>query len=193
MDEESVVEFITNHIPELILFLGGLIAIFVVYTYLKDKDSMKYKAMMALGLLFGVLMIVMSISSYLDWSTFVLAIIVLTGFTLLIRPFRDVQIAALVSLLIMALAYLFLGDTTGTQLEFLAEGWPRIIVAVVIGAISYMILNFAESVVKLVGKILNWWPLLLILSLICIVESVLMFTGYGSLHDFIPDGISINI
>ncbi|MDR1690929.1 MAG: hypothetical protein LBR42_03685 [Candidatus Methanoplasma sp.] len=185
MDAGSVTDYVLAHIPEIILLIGGMAALLVVYTYVKNESSMKYKFMMVLGLVFGALMIALSVSSYTNWERFPAALIILTGFALVIRPFREVHFALIGALLIMALAYLFLGDLAGTQLEVLAEGWPRIIAAFILGAVAYMIMNFVEAIVKLIGKLLNWWPLLLVLAIVCIIESVLMFSGYGSLYDFV--------
>ena len=53
------------------------------------------------------------------------------------------------------------------------------------GAVVYMVLNFAEAIVKLFGKILNWWPLLFVLGIICVVEAGFMYMGYGSIMDYI--------
>ncbi|AIZ56698.1 hypothetical protein Mpt1_c08200 [Candidatus Methanoplasma termitum] len=188
MGFESEVNFVNTHIPELLLFVGGLIALLIVYAYLKDDSSKKYKAAMVLGVIFGAIMIFLSISSYANWALFASAIIAITGFALVIRPFRDVHFAVIGALLIMVLAYIFLGGLAGTALDFMATGWPRIIAAFVLGAIAYMIMNFAEAIIKLFGKLFNWWPFLLVLALICIVEAILMFSGYGSLYDFVTGG-----
>lgn len=188
MDTESITDFILAHVPELILLVGGIIALLIVYSYVKDEASTKYKVFMFIGVIFGILMIFMSVSSYSEWDMFAAIVIAVTGFTLVIRPFREVHFAAIGALLIMVLVYIFLGGLIDTQIAFLAEGWPRIIAAFVVGAIAYMIMNFAESIIKLFGKLLNWWPLLAVLALICIVESILMFSGYGSLYDFISGG-----
>jgi len=186
METES--GFIQAHVPEIILLIGGLIALLIVYSYLKDGASAKYKAFMALGVIFGALMIFLSLSSYAEWDIFVSVVIVITGFTLVIRPFREVHFAVIGALLVMALVYVFLGGLAGTDLNFLAEGWPRVIVAFVAGAVVYMIMNFAEAIIKLFGKLFNWWPFLLILALVCIIESILIFLGYGSLYDLIKSG-----
>ncbi|MCL1811129.1 MAG: hypothetical protein FWG41_02765 [Methanomassiliicoccaceae archaeon] len=188
METESAASFITDHIPEIILLIGGLIALFIVYSYVKNELSKKYKVSVAIGVLFGALMIVLSLSSYAEWELFPTVVIVVTGFTLVIRPFRQVHFAVIGALLIMVLVYLFLGGLAGTGLEFLAEGWPRIIVAFIVGAFAYMIMHFAESLIKLFGKLFNWWPLLLVLALVCIVEAILMLCGYGSLYDFVTGG-----
>jgi len=188
METQAVMDFINAHVPEIILLIGGLIALSVVYTYVKNSASGKYKAAMALGVVFGALMVFLSITSYASWEMFVSAVIAVTGFTLMIRPFRDVHFAAIGALLVMVLVYIFIGGLAGTQLDFIAQGWPRVIVAFVIGAIAYMIMNFAEAIIKLFGKLLNWWPFLLVLALICIVESLLMFFGYGSLYGLVAGG-----
>jgi len=188
MATEGVTDFVQTHVPEIILLIGGLIALLIVYAYVKDGASGKYKALMAVGVVFGVLMIALSVSSYAEWATFVAVIIVITGFTLVIRPFRQVHFAVIGALLIMAIVYLFLGGLAGTFLDILASGWPRIIVAFVVGAIAYMIMHFVEALIKLFGKLFNWWPFLLVLALVCIVESILMFLGYGSLYDLVAGG-----
>ncbi|MDR0508742.1 MAG: hypothetical protein LBG63_02815 [Candidatus Methanoplasma sp.] len=188
METEAVMDFFSTHIPEIILLVGGMIALLIVYAYIKDGASMKYKASMAIGVLFGVLMIILSVSSYADWEMFVAVVIAVMGFTLVIRPFRDVHFAVIGALLVMVLVYIFLGGLAGTELNFIAEGWPRVIAAFVVGAFAYMIMSFVEAIIKLFGKLFNWWPFLLILALICIVESVLMFMGYGSLYDLVTGG-----
>ena len=188
MSMEQTTDFVHSHIPELLLLIGGIIALLIVYTYIKDNSSKKYKAAMLLGVIFGIVMIYLSISSYSGWSMFAAVVIAITGFALVIRPFREVHFAVIGALLVIVLAYIFLGGLAGTLLDFLAGGWPRAIAAFVLGAVAYMIMSFAEAIIKLFGKLFNWWPFLLILALICIVESVLMFMGYGSLYDFVTGG-----
>lgn len=51
-----------------------------------------------------------------------------------------------------------------------------------------MVSNFTEAIVKLVGKIPNWWPLLLVLGLVCIVEICMIYLDYGSILDYIDIG-----
>jgi hypothetical protein len=188
METESVTDFITTHVPEIILLVGGIIALFIVYTFLKNELSMKYKVSMAVGVIFGALMIILCVSTYAEWELFPAVVIAVTGFTMVIRPFSKVHFAVIGALLIMVLVYLFLGGLAGTGLEFLSEGWPRIIAAFIVGAVAFMIMNFVEGLIKLFGKLFNWWPFLLVLAIICIVEAVLMFLGYGSLYDFVTGG-----
>jgi len=184
----SVTDFAHSHVSEITLLIGGLIALLIVYMYVRDGASAKYKAFMALGVICGVVMIFLSLTSYTNWKIFDAVLIAVLGFTLAIRPFRDVHFAIIGALLVMVLVYIFLGGLSGTALDILAGGWPRIIAAFVIGAVVYMILSFAEAIVKLFGKLFNWWPFLLVLALICIVEAILLFSGYGSIYNLLTGG-----
>ena len=188
MDMGQVTDFAHSHVSELALIIGGLVALLIVYMYRKDGASAKYKAFMALGVICGIVMILLSLTSYTNWKMFDAVLIAVLGFTLAIRPFRDVHFAIIIALLAMVLVYIFLGGLSGTALDILASGWPRIIAAFVIGAVVYMILSFAEAIVKLFGKLFNWWPFLLVLALICIVEAILLFSGYGSMYSLVTGG-----
>lgn len=191
MDTAEITTWIGDHLPETLLFVGGILAVLIVIGYLRNKGSMKYKFAMFLGLIFGILMLYEAVTYYGEWRMVTSVIVAIAAFTLVIRPFREVHFAVLLALMAMVLVYLLLGGLEGYMLfdsidmSFLAESWPRIIAAFLIGAIIYMIFNFAEAIVKLFGKILNWWPLLLILGVVCIVEAAFMYFGYGSIMDYI--------
>lgn len=191
MDSTEISSWVGDHLPETMLLIGGILAVLIVISYVKNKESLTYKFMMVLGLIFGVIMLYEAMVFYGDWRMITSIIVAVAGFALVIRPFRDVHFAVIIALLIMVVVYIALGGLDGymllgsIDLTALSEGWPRIIVAFVIGAIFYGIFNFAEAIVKLIGKILNWWPLLLVLGLVCIVEAAMMYMGYGSIIDYI--------
>ena len=69
------------------------------------------------------------------------------------------------------------------DLEGLSHGTVRIVVAIVAGAFVYMVFNYIQKIAMMVGKILNWWPFLFVMGLICVVEGTLMLTGNGSILD----------
>lgn len=185
---ESIQETLTsNNIPELVLAIGGILALLIVISYLKNKDGILYKFMVLLGLIVGVVLIIISIDTYGQWALSTSVIVIVAGFALIIRPFRDVHFSVILALLIMAMIYLLLGDLAGGDLDVLSDGWPRIVVAFVGGALVYMLTHFIESVMKLFGKLLNAWPLLLILGLLCVAEAVSVYMGHGSIYDMIKD------
>ena len=191
MDSSDITSWIDANLPETILLIGGLLAILIAVFYVKDKDSWKYKGTMVLGFLFGLLMAVEAITTYGEWRLVTSIFVAVAAFALIIRPFREVHFAIILSFFVMVIIYIAMGQFNGYMLfdqfdlTVLSEGWPRIIVAFIAGAFVYMITNFAEGLVKMFGKLLNFWPVLLILGFVCIVEAVLMLTGNGSIVDYI--------
>lgn len=191
MDGNDISTWLAGNLPEVILLLGGLLAVGIAVSYVRNKESWSYKGLMVLGFLFGIFMAIEAAAFYGEWRMVTSVFVAVAAFTLIIRPFREVHFAVIIGVFVMVLAYIWLGGVgtvSGLDLSFLADNPVRIIVAFVIGAIVYGLLNFAEAIVKGVGKILNWWPLLLILGLLCIVESAFMFMGYGSITDYISTG-----
>jgi len=174
-----------NNIPEMLIAVAGVLALLIVIAYVSNKEGFLYKFLVLAGLVAGALLIVVSIDTYDYWNLSTTVIAIVAGFALIIRPFRDVHFAVILALLAGVLVYVLLGDLAGGDLNVLAEGYPRIIIAFVVAAVVFMMTNFIESVVKLFAKILNAWPILLILGLLCIAEGVCVYMGYGSVYDMI--------
>ena len=174
-----------NNIPEILIAVAGFMALLIVIAYVKDKEGFLYKFLVLAGLVTGVLLIVVSIDTYGYWDLSTSIIAIVAGFALIIRPFRDVHFAVILALLVGAIVYVLLGDLAGGDLNVLAEGYPRIIIAFVAAALVFTMANFIESVVKIFAKILNAWPILLILGLLCIAEGICVYMGYGSVYDMI--------
>ena len=173
-------------LPEVMLFVGGFLSILIVHMYRKDKDAGSYKALMILGFIAGVVMIALTGTNYSNWPFFDSLLIILAGFALVIRPFRETDLAIIIAVVVMVVTYVFLGTLTG-DFAFLAETYPRIIVSVIAGAFAFMILNFLEKLAMLIGKILNLWPILLVLGLICLVEGILIVAGGKTVYDYIQE------
>ncbi len=174
-----------NHVPEIVLLLVGIVALFIVYMYLKDNDSPAYKLSVLLGVIIGAVMVFLCVTSKAGTGTTI--IVAIACFALIIRPFRDVHFAVIIALMIMVIVYLMLGNITQEPFDVLNHGWPRIIVAFVAGSIVYMMLNFLQALVLGTAKVLNAWPILGILGIVCIVEAVCWFQGYPSVYDMIVD------
>lgn len=191
MDGTDITTWLGDNLPQTILLIGGLLAVLIAVTYVKDKDSWKYKGMVFLGFVFGVFMAIEASAYYGTWAMVTSVFVAVAAFTLIIRPFREVHFAVIIALFVMVLVYIWLGGVTTVSdfdVSFLSENPVRIIVAFILGAVIYGLLNFAEALVKGIGKILNWWPLLLVLGLVCIAEAAFMFLGYGSITDYISTG-----
>ena len=182
-----------NNVPEICLAIMGVLTLAIVFAYKGDKESASYKILVGLGVLFGAFMVYVSVAIDTGWGMGTLILCVIACFTLIIRPFRDVRIDIVVGVLVMIWMYIYLGTLEGAtinflfdiDISFLADGIPRIVVAVIVGAFAYMVTGFATGLALLIGKVLNAWPFLLVLSVWCIVEAVLLISGYGSVYDFV--------
>ncbi|MDR0791347.1 MAG: hypothetical protein LBE47_02280 [Methanomassiliicoccaceae archaeon] len=177
----------SNHIPTVTLMIGGILAIAIACLYMKDRRSERYKPLMVIGTVFGVFMAIIAFNTYgmtgMAMSTSL--IMVVAAFTLIIRPFKEVHFAALIALMVIGVVYVLLGGLADTQLSILSEGWWRIGISVVCGALVYSLLHMLESVVKMAGKVMNAWPILFVLGAVCILEATMVFMGYGSTYEFI--------
>lgn len=201
MDETQIVEWLQDNVPQVILLLGGFLALCIAVAYAKDKDGGKYKALMAVGFLFGLAMLFEALTMYTTWRTVTAILVALTAYTLIIRPFRNVNFSVIAAMIVVAFVYIWLASFDGyslfgaVDLTFLSQGWVRIIASFIAGAIMYGICSFAEAIVKFFGKLLNCWPILFILGLVCIAEAILMFMGYGSIVDYlnVPDSLKLNL
>ena len=175
----------SNHVPEIMLALVGIMALLIVFFYLKDKDSGKYKLMVLFGVLAGIAMVVLCVTSPMKTAMGTTIIVTIGCFALIIRPFRDVHFAVIIAVLAMVIVYILLGSITQEPFNVVASGWPRIIVAFIAGSIVYMMLNFLQAIVLGTAKILNAWPILILVGIICIAESVCVYMGYDSVYDMI--------
>lgn len=182
-----------NNVPEICLAVMGVITLALVFAYKDDDESLTYKVLVGLGVLFGAFMVYVSVAINTGWAMGTWIVCTVACFTLIIRPLRNVKIDIVVGLLVMVWMYIYLGTLDGCvidwlfdiDLSFLADGVPRIVVAVLVGALAYMVTGFATGLAMLVGKILNAWPFLLVISILCILEAIMLICGYGSVYDFI--------
>ena len=184
---------LSNNVPDILIVIGGAMAVIIALTYFKNKDSVFYKFMVLIGLGTGILLAIISVDTYnsRDLATTVIALV--TAFALIIRPFREVHFAVLLALLVGAVVYVLLAQLAGTDLDVLASGWPRAVVALLAAVLVFTLTNFLESVIKMFGKILNAWPILFILGLICLAEGICLLAGYGSVYNMIDEELLSSI
>ena len=197
MIEEYVPSWVLDYLAPIVLVVGGVMALVIAITYVRDKESASYKICVLLGVILGILIAVLAVIEGFKTDMFTKILIVVAAFTLIIRPVRDIHISVIVGLMVMILVYVALGSLNGVMiadkidLTPLSQGWVRVGIAFVAGAIVYGLLNFAEALVKLFGKILNLWPVLFVLGIVCVIEGICIYMGYGSLYDLIS-GIKWN-
>lgn len=169
-------------IAEYVLLAAGVSALLIVILYIKRKDSAAYKAMVLIGMVAGAAAIYMAAINYGEWTDECVVICIVAGYAMVIRPFKNVDFAVVLGILAVLLAYAYLGEMTG-DLEGLSHGTPRIIVAILAGSIVYMVFNFITKAAIFIGKVLNWWPFLFIIGVLCVAEAALIMSGSGTIVD----------
>ena len=169
-------------IAEYVLLAAGVSALLIVFLYLKHRDSAAYKLMVLVGMAAGAVAIYTAAINYGEWTDECVVICIVAGYAMVIRPFKNIDFAAVLGILAVLLAYAYLGEMTG-DLEGLSHGAPRIIVAVLAGSVVYMIFNFITKAAIFIGKVLNWWPFLFIIAVLCITEAALIMSGSGTIVD----------
>ncbi len=186
----------TNNVPEILLIVMGVLALIIVFAYLKDKESALYKILVFLGVALGALMVYMVVAIETGWDKGTMIIVTIGAFALIVRPIRDVNIAAILALIVAVIVYLMLPDLVADIqepfdfIQAIGEGIPRLIVAVVAGGLVFAILQFIQAVVLLAGKILNAWPFLLVIGVVCVMEAIFLLLGYNSIYDYIATMVS---
>lgn len=182
-----------NLVPEICLLAMGLLTLLMVYTYRKDDESPLYRALVILGVAFGIFMAYVSALAETGWAVGTQVICVLVCFTLIIRPFRKVRMELIIGLVVLIWSYIYFGTLNGVHVDwvihmdltFLSHGVLRFLAALIAGSAAYSISMFATDAASLVGKVLNAWPFLSILAIWCILESIVLFAGYPSITDFV--------
>lgn len=182
MDADGILQSISDNLPEILLVAAGVVAVLIVLTYVRSRESTLYRFMMILGVVLGAVMVYEAITVGKAWDEFSRAVIAVAGFALAIRPLRNIDFAIVLALIAIVIAYIYLGSLDG-DLGGLSKGTPRLFVTIVAGAFVYMVFNLIQKIAMLIGKILNCWPFLFVMGVVCIAEGILMLTGNGSLLD----------
>jgi len=169
---DSMLEFLTTSpMPEVLLVVGGLIAIVIGFLG-KNPKTVVDNIAVALGFIVGAVMILMSFLLATDggwpFSTFLISL--LLGVGLFFRVFRKVKVALILALVIGAfLAYgLYLLELDMTII---------LIVTLIAMVLLYLLFGFVEFFADLVGGVLSFRPVLIVLGLLAILEAVLLFSN----------------
>lgn len=164
--------------PELLLLLGGLIALVIAFVG-KNKKTVIDNVAVFLGFFVGIVMIVEAILLYSagNSSGSTIWISAILGFGLLMRVFRKVKVAlilALVAALVTGIGLYLLEKSVHTG--FLSP-IVILIIALVVMAIVYGLIGVAEFFADLAGAIASWRPVLFILGILALAEAALLFSG----------------
>ena len=164
--------------PELLLLLGGLIALVIAFVG-KNKKTVIDNIAVFLGFFVGIVMIVEAILLYNSGNSTgsTIWISAILGFGLFMRVFRKVKVAlilALVAALVTGIGLYLLEKSAHTG--FLSP-IVILIIAMVVMALVYVLIGVAEFLADLAGAVASWRPVLFVLGSLALVEAALLFSG----------------
>ena len=90
----------SNNVPEILLLVMGVVALAIVIGYREDKDSALYKVLVLIGVLTGAFLVYVAMAVDTGWSKGTLIVLTVAAFTLIVRPIKDVNIAAVIGLIV---------------------------------------------------------------------------------------------
>jgi hypothetical protein len=165
-----MLEFLTESpIPELLLLLGGLLAITIAILGNNPGTAVDNIARI-LGLFIGALLMLMSALMLWDgigaMSTWLIGF--LLGIGLFFKIFKKIPAAIMLALMLAAVVGFFLYDA-GINTTLVA------IAALVVLVLVYALTRFVEFIADLAGRILGLRPVLFILGLLGMIEAGLLF------------------
>ena len=165
-----MLEFLTESpMPELLLLLGGLLAITIALIGNSQRTVVDNIARV-LGLFVGGLLMLMSGLMLYDGvgatSTWLIGF--LLGIGLFFKIFRKVPVAAMLALMLGAVVGFVLYDS---GFDATVVGIAVLVVIVLV----YVLTRFVEFIADLVGRILGLRPVLFVLGILGLIEAGLLF------------------
>lgn len=183
-----------NPIPEAVLAFGGFVAVFMAYLFATRGKGVKYRLLTLFGVIIGVAMMVTVASLQLnatgEWAPFSMAILGLTGFALFFRPFRTLNLAVILGLIVGVAVFILLGTVDIQGLEFLTDDLVRGGIAAVLAIMVFTAFRFVQEIALFFSKIVNAWPVLMALGLLALGESVAIYYE-TSIVDFVLEYLNL--
>jgi hypothetical protein len=154
-------ELAISPVPELILILGGVIAIFIA---LKGGQKGLGASLSGLGFVIGALLILCGARIIVSGSygVEVYGTLLVLGIGLFFRVFHKVPVAFIVSSILALIAFLVISVFT-LDLVYVAIGTLGVFL------VCFFIVGSMEVIVDSVGRLLGWRPVLLIIGVVALL------------------------
>jgi hypothetical protein len=177
---------LVNYTP-LILILGGVTAVsWLLRRFVRpapvvgEPASLLMKITSLFGFFIGILLIMTAAAAWsieaphVDTGTRYLLIV--TGLALLLKPMKDVPWAALIGLAVggFCAGFVFLFYPLPSTVYGFSSTWIYLLVFFIPALFAYMLFKFIEDVLRLVGMVLAFKPVMLALGLMCIAQGILL-------------------
>ena len=174
----AIAELIANPVPEIVLLVGGFLALLIGIVGKSDKTSLDEIAVF-LAFFVGLFMIVLAIliAVYGDQPTSTMLVMGILGMCLFSRAFKKIKWAFIISVLIAGVLALLLHLlATNLSIGFLTPT-VILIIAFVAFIILFLILKAIETTFRFLGGAISFRPIMFIGGILAIIEGVLLFMG----------------
>lgn len=171
-------ELVASPVPEIILTLGGLLALMIGLVGESDKTHID-ELLILIAVFVGIVMIVFSVLIYLysDFPMSTVYVSAFLGLSLFSRMLKRIRWATVVSIAAASLigyGLYQLGQVY--SLSFLTAD-TALVIALVVFLVLYLVLKALETTIRLTAALLSFRPVLLAVGILAIAEAVLLFTG----------------
>jgi hypothetical protein len=175
-----------------LLILGGLAAASWILEKLLagipaigNLASGLVKLISLFGFFIGILMLATVVGIWLTqgFDAVTQILLALTGLALVLKPLKDVPWAAFIALLIggACVGLLILLYPLPDVVLGIPSSWVYLFAFLVPALLAFVVLKFAEDLLKLAAMILTFTPIATVLGFLCIVQGVLLLVGSGLL------------
>jgi hypothetical protein len=168
-----------------LLILSGLAAassifekLFAPAPTIGNTTSALVKLISLFGFFLGLFMLVTLVSSWLNQGldAGTQALLALTGLSLVLKPLKDIPWAAFIALVIggACVGLLILLYPLPETVAGIPSSWIYLFVFLTPALLAFILLKFAEDLLKLAAMILTFKPISLILGFLCILQGILL-------------------
>lgn len=168
-----------------VLILGGIAAASWILTRLAKPApivgkpvSWFVKILSLFGFLIGILMLVTAASVWLAraWDPGTRYLLILAGLALFLKPMKNIPWAALMGLIVGALCtgFVYTAYPLPETVFGISSTWIYLVIFLIPALSAYLLFQFIEDVLRLIGMILAFKPIAIVLGLTCITQGILM-------------------
>jgi len=171
-----------GYYPVVLLIATGLLCTLVAKTYLDNPKQAAYRLSVLMGIVLAPILALYCVVQYLigDWGTVAIAFCAVASFTLALRPVLKWNIAFTISALVAIIIYYAISLFVSGLIEFTGVS-GLILISAAVSVLVFHILSMTEAGLEVVGRILNAWPIIMVIGLVAIVEGVAIFLGASAL------------
>lgn len=165
-------------VPAAALIVGAVLSI-AIAVYGQREDSYWDEVGTFFAFLLGIAMLVMA---YAIWSEdavsgFTLGVIIVLALTLFLKPMREIRWSAIVGAVVGGVAAFAASLYLPSEVFGIDEWIVLVVIFIVVGAIVHALFHFLEDLLAIATMVLQWRPLIVVISLVSLVEGILLLAG----------------